>query len=162
MKKVKIPKKLLHDCLWFWFWKCYIRRRDTNEQWYWTCISSWQMLYRLNWQAGHYIPNGSCKYLTWNEDNVHMQSMADNVWKHWNLIRYRENLIKKIWIEKVEELESCKNNIKQWKEYEMLEMINKYKEKAKQLISTKTINVQLEILRYLHDRDTKKRQKLYQ
>jgi len=148
-KKTKLKKKDIKECLWFWFWKLYIRLRDTNSRWYWNCISSWKKLYWAEWQAWHFVPNWSCQYLTWNEDNVHLQSYSDNVMKHWNLLWYEENLIKKIWKSKVEKLKQDKNKIKQWKEYELKELIIEYKNKVFSIIQTKTKKLQKEVLEYI-------------
>lgn len=162
MKKKKLSKTEIKDCLRFRFWKLYIRLRDTDANGYGKCISSWTKLYWTEWQAGHYIPNWSCKCHTWNEDNVHMQSMRDNCILHWNLIWYRDELIKKIWEPKVVALELTKNTLKQWKEWELIEMIKEYREKVIVLTIWKSQKVQKEIHEYVKTKWKKMREILYE
>ena len=88
--------------------------------------------------------------------------MADNVRKHGNFAWYRDSLIRKIGIEKVEELEKNKNIPKQRKERELLDMIRDYKKKARALIPTKSLKVQKEILGYLKVKEHKKWYELYE
>jgi len=159
MKKLK--KKDIKECLWLWFGKLYIRLRDTDKDWYWKCISSWKKLYWTEWQAWHFIPNWSCQYLTWNEININLQSFGDNVMKHWNILWYEDNLIKKIWKEKVEQLKQDKDKIKKWKEYELIEMIQIYRGKVEEIKKTKSKKVQQEIDEYISKYNKKKWAELY-
>jgi len=78
----------------------YIRIRDRGKP----CISSgiaWSELF----QAGHYLATSIRPELRFNEDNVHAQSIRDNLHLHGNLIGYRKGLIDRIGIERVEWLE---------------------------------------------------------
>jgi len=50
-----------------------------------------------------------------------------------HLISYREHLVKDYGEEAVKRLESERHNLKQWKVFELEEMIQKYKAKLKQL-----------------------------
>lgn len=154
-KTKKLSKTEIKECLWFWFGKLYIRLRDTDYDWRGYCISSWTKLYWLDWQAGHYIPNGLCKIHTWNEKNVNLQSFRDNVILHWNVIRYRPSLIAKIGKEDVELLENTKNDLKQRKEYELIEMIQLYRKLVLGRTLIKSERVQQEILEYIKKKEKK-------
>jgi len=55
--------------------------------------------------ASHYMSVGKSKALRFNEDNVHKSCQICNSHLSGNLIEYRPRLIKKIGLEKVEELE---------------------------------------------------------
>jgi len=145
----KLTKTEIKKCLWFWFGKLYIRLRDTNRWWRGNCISSRKRLYRTEWQAGHFIPNGSCKYHTWNEDNVHFQSFSDNVKKYGNVLWYEDELRKKIWDEKVDRLKETKNELKQRKTRELEEMIKMYHDKVYEIVKDKDKKVRDEVDEYI-------------
>ncbi len=162
MKQKKLSKTEINECLRFRFWKLYIRLRDTDKNWRWSCISSWTKLYRTEWQAGHFIPNGSCKKHTRDENNVNLQSYWDNVCKHWNILRYEDSLRIKIWNEYVDYLKSTKNEIRWWKEWELIELIQKFREKTLQRMIIKSKKIQNEILQYIQKYAKKKRQTLYE
>ena len=100
----------------------WIRNRDKNTP----CIScSNPVPKKIN--AGHYISSGKSKFLTFNEDNVHLQCEYCNTYLHGNLIDYRENLIKKIGLEKVEYLEKNRHKTKKYTREELKEIIKIYK-----------------------------------
>ena len=82
----------------------YIRLRDKDQP----CISSGRPL-NTKYDAGHYFSTGSYPELRFHEDNVHGQSVHDNRDKHGNLIDYREGLIKRIGLERVNKLYELKN-----------------------------------------------------
>src|SRR5688500_10309938 len=73
----------------------YIRKRD-DQGGYFTCISCGvpKKLDQMN--AGHYMSAGHNGIVRFNEDNVHGQCVKCNMYEHGNLIRYRENLVRKI------------------------------------------------------------------
>lgn len=116
----------------------FIRLRD-SEDGYGRCISSGQTLIvpSENAQAGHYYSGGNYPQLKFNEDNVHLQGKSDNYFKSGNLLEYRKNLIKKIGIERVEELdriaEQSKRQIFKWNRFYLIEIIETYKTKLKNL-----------------------------
>ena len=132
----------LHKVAKTWFNK-FIRLRDTDELGYGTCISSGQ---RLKYgteecQAGHWFPGGHYKALEFNADNVNLQGKSDNYYKSGAGPMYRINLINKIGHERVEELERIALISKRtpFKEdrFLMIEIIEKYKIKVKELVKTK-------------------------
>ena len=135
----------LHKRAKFYFNK-FIRLRDTDDNGYGTCISSGQSLRygTENAQAGHYIA-GTCRVLEFNEDNVNLQGKSDNYFKSGNQTAYRINLVKKIGAEKVADLEDMflisKRNVSKNDRFLMIEIIEKYKVKVKQLSKNKVGNV---------------------
>ena len=104
----------------------YIRKRDENEP----CISCGYNGNGRQWHAGHYRPSGGNSLLRFNELNIFRQCSICNNHLSGNLVLYRENLIKKIGLEKVEELESM-NTTKRWSKEELQEIIKYYKDKIK-------------------------------
>jgi|TARA_R100000081_G_C4777739_1_gene149588 hypothetical protein len=85
--------------------------------------------------AGHYISSGSCKYLTFHLDNVHLQCEYCNTYLHANLVEYRINLIKKVGLDRVLYLENSRHKTKKYTRQELYEIINKYKKEIKKLKS---------------------------
>ena len=106
----------------------YIRLRDKNTP----CISCRNPVpKKIN--AGHYISSGKSKFLTFNEDNVHLQCEYCNTYLHGNLVEYRINLINKIGIDKVKYLEDQRHVIKKYTRQELIDIIDKYKENIKKM-----------------------------
>jgi len=100
----------------------WIRNRDKNTP----CIScSNPVPKKIN--AGHYIASGKSKYLTFNEDNVHLQCEYCNTHLHGNLVDYRINLITRIGIKRVEYLEDNRHNTIKYTREDLKEIIKKYK-----------------------------------
>ena len=83
--------------------------------------------------AGHYIASGKSKFLTFNEDNVHLQCEYCNTYLHANLVDYRINLINKIGIKKVQYLEENRHKVKKFTRSELVDIIEKYKKKLKKM-----------------------------
>lgn len=160
-KPKKLTKTEIKNCLWFRFWKLYIRLRDTDKDWWWNCISSWKRLYWTKGQAGHFVPNGSSQKHTRDENNVNFQSYWDNVCKYWNLLWYEDALIKKIGKKYVEYLKSTKNEIKQRKEWELQEMIIKYRMAVIILLQDKSDYIKEEVRLYIEKYEKKMRYELY-
>jgi hypothetical protein len=78
----------------------WIRLRDADRP----CISCGRY-HKGQWHAGHFQSVGSEPALRFEPDNVHKQCKPCNTDKHGNLLRYRERLIKRIGLERVEWLE---------------------------------------------------------
>ena len=106
----------------------YIRLRDKGMP----CISC-QNPKPKKINAGHYIASGKSKFLTFNEDNVHLQCEYCNTYKHSNSIDYRINLIKKIGVDRVEYLENNRHKTKKYTREELYEIIDEYKKKIKSI-----------------------------
>lgn len=103
----------LEDRAWQMFAR-FIKLRDTNQYGYGKCIDTNAPIfyYRRNerWcsncDSGHYISR-EIKTIMFNEDNVHAQSIQGNRF-NWTFSNYRENLIIKIGLERVVQLEEEK------------------------------------------------------
>lgn len=107
----------------------YIRLRDRKEP----CISCLCPADALRqFHAGHYKPQGGNSLLRYDERNIHKQCSICNNHKSGNLVPYRENLIKKIGLETVEELESM-NTVKKWSKDELEALIAQFKFKIKEI-----------------------------
>jgi len=102
-KKLKVENKksgAKQGC-WKWF-SLFIRERDKKEN----CISCKKS--RSSYHCGHYIPKSKGEQFYFNEENCNKQCSYCNLFLSGNLAKYRTNLIKKIGLEKVEELEKLK------------------------------------------------------
>lgn len=110
----------------------WIRERD-SEGGYFRCISCDKTKDISQLEAGHYYDRGECDGLRYHENNVHGQCTYCNNFKSSHLVKplYRENLIKKIGLEAVEELDflaaSYKRYGKRWTKFELIDLIVKYK-----------------------------------
>lgn len=85
----------------------YIRLRDADLP----CISC-QRHHKGQYHAGHYRSRGAAPQLRFSEDNVHKQCAPCNNHRSGNISEYRINLVKKIGVEKVDEIESCQDVVK--------------------------------------------------
>jgi len=108
----------------------YVRLRDKDLP----CISCGHSGNR-QFHAGHYKSQGGNASLRFNEDNCHKQCSICNNYKSGNLAQYRINLIKKIGIKRVEDLENNRTT-KSYTVEELKEIIEKYKAKYKELSNT--------------------------
>lgn len=61
-----------------------------------------------NYHAGHYLESGNNPKIRYDEDNIHGQRIDCNYFKGGDSGLYRVNLIKRIGLSRVEELESMK------------------------------------------------------
>jgi len=139
---------VLHDRAVYYFNK-FIRLRDTDSHGYGRCISSGQSLRfgTSNAQAGHYYSAGQYKALEFNEDNVHLQGKSDNYFNSSHAVAYRKNLIRKIGEKRVEQLDfiadASKFKTHKNDRFAMIEIIEKYKKKCKDLAKTKMFEVKI-------------------
>jgi 5-methylcytosine-specific restriction endonuclease McrA len=111
MKRCK-KEKTLKERLWDYF-KMYIYLRDSDENGMCECISCGQVVHysSKNLHAGHFIPKSKGSYFYFNENNVHSQCGKCNCYGSQDTgANYRENLIKKIGLDLVEELEKNKGS----------------------------------------------------
>lgn len=104
----------------------WIRNRDSKDG-YFTDISSGDYLPISQMDAGHFYPVSTSSALRFNEDNVHGESISKNRFDPYHLKVYRENLIKKIGLERVEWLDAHKSRTWKPTKEEMLDIIKKYK-----------------------------------
>ena len=119
-KVFTLPELLLFTQAIFNKW---IRERDK----YTPCISSGIVVETI--QAGHYKPAGSYSGVRFDEINVNGQSVEENCFKGGNEKEYRNGLIARYGLEKVEALEkrAIETRLKKWTRAELTEIINKYK-----------------------------------
>lgn len=110
----------------------FIRLRD-SENGYFTCISCQQTKDNSQLNAGHYLSMGHHQSLRYNEFNTNSQCLKCNMYLSGNLINYRIGLIKKVGLEKVEELESIGSRVHKWDRYSLIFIIETYKQKIKSL-----------------------------
>jgi hypothetical protein len=103
----------------------YIRKRDEKKG----CISCSTKVAE-EFHAGHYIPT-TYQYLRFNEYNVHKQCSKCNTHLRGNQVAYRENLIKKIGLERVLILEADRHKEFNLSIEDLKYLIIKYKELAK-------------------------------
>jgi hypothetical protein len=106
----------------------FIRLRDEKQP----CISCGYAGNNRQWHAGHYRPKGRNSALRFDERNCSKQCSICNNHLSGNLVKYRENLIKKIGSEMVDELEAI-NTPKKWSVEELTQIIAVYKAKVKEL-----------------------------
>jgi hypothetical protein len=107
----------------------YIRIRDKALP----CISCGRY-HNGQWHAGHYRSVGAASQLRFNEDNIHKQCAPCNNHKSGNTIEYRINLVKKIGVDRVENLER-NNTIVKYTIDDAKRIKQEYKEKRKSLQS---------------------------
>ena len=105
----------------------YIRERDKDLP----CISCDKTY--AKWDAGHYLKAEIYTKLIFNEDNVHKQCSYCNLQLAGNLIEYRKGLIKRIGINRVQELEDMADSSRSYKftKDELITLAKNYKLKIK-------------------------------
>lgn len=77
-------------------------------------------------QAGHYMPS-TYSYTRFWLINIHGECISCNCHDPNHLIGYRKNLINKIGLQAVEQLEIDAHKPYKWDRQELLDIINKYK-----------------------------------
>lgn len=106
----------------------YIRARDKDKP----CVSCGYKDGARQIHAGHFRPAGNVAILRFDERNVHAQCSICNNHLSGNLVNYRKELISRIGLDQVEELEAT-NDPKQYTIDEYAEIIKTYKHKLKEL-----------------------------
>ena len=108
----------------------FIRLRDKDQP----CISCGQFKVL---QCGHFFNVGGHDGLRFNEDNANGECAGCNCFDLSHLINYGDNLIERIGIERFQNLKNqakiYKREGHKWTRYELLEMIEKYKAKIREL-----------------------------
>jgi hypothetical protein len=113
-------------------WKVFslwIRNRDTSYLGT-ECYTCGKYFPIKKMHAGHYIAGHRAINL-FNEINCHAQCPMDNIFKHGDPITYREHLVRDYGEEIVKQLEAHRNDFKQWKVFELIDIEKKYKAKLK-------------------------------
>lgn len=145
-KYSKKSYKQLHERAKFWFHK-FIRLRDTDDYGYGNCISKGtRVKYGTEQcQAGHLFAANLFRHLEFDEDNVNVQSKQENYFNSGHEAMYTINLMEKIGAEGVKILQR-KAKMSYQKPYKedrflMIEIIEKYKIKVKQLSKEKMFKI---------------------
>ncbi len=121
-KSLTLPKLLAKAQKVFNAW---IRERDSKEGCF-TCISCFRTLPVDQMNAGHYVPVKGGSALRFNENNVNGECVRCNGFDEFHLVGYRKNLIRKIGIKKVEQLEKMRNDIHKWDRADLNHIIKTY------------------------------------
>lgn len=107
----------------------YIRLRDEGQP----CISCGRPFTAMKKKnAGHYRTTKAAPHLRFNEDNCHLQDEYCNAYLSGNITAYREGLIERIGLERVEALEN-NNETKKYTAEELQQIIANYKQKCKEV-----------------------------
>ena len=113
-----------------WFNR-YIRLRDKGKP----CISCKEY---KKLEAGHFYSAGHYSSLKFNENNVHGQCRYPcNYWLSGNLNHYRINIVERIGVDGLKELDDLaaisKRKVFKWDRFSLIEIIEIYKQKVKKL-----------------------------
>lgn len=140
INKVRIDKNIswYKKILWRWFSQ-YIRLRDSDENGICTCITCGRK-HRWNGgqiDAGHYIPKNKGNAIYFDEQDVNAQCKYCNKYLHGNIGSYIIAIDKKYGPGTATTLELKSREIKSFTIDELIEKINYYKVKTKELLLTK-------------------------
>lgn len=103
----------------------YIRLRDAMPNGYFICISCGRVKPLDQGDAGHYY---SRRHMAtrFDEDNVNCECRFCNRFSSDHLVGYRENLIRKIGVQRFALLEVKHNQVKKWSTWELEQLIKYY------------------------------------
>lgn len=107
----------------------YVRYRDAGLP----CISCNAKLDKDNVNAGHYLPAGYYPAIRYDLKNINNQCIECNHHRGGNRTEYRDGLIKKIGLAEVESLEARRHESRKYSRIEILELIDLYKAKVKEI-----------------------------
>ncbi len=105
----------------------YIRLRDRGKP----CISCGTP-WKENFQACHYVPAGRSNKLRFDEDNVHGGCVRCNLYESGNIRGYRQGLIERIGLVRVEELDAD-HEVRKWTKEDLRELAATYRKKAREI-----------------------------
>lgn len=106
----------------------YCRKRDCRDKGGAACISCLRWYAYEDLQGGHFIPVGSSA-IRFDERNINAQCRRCNHFLSGNQMHYQDNLIKKYGQPVVDGLRAREGITRQWKQWELKELIAEYKEK---------------------------------
>ncbi|GLT13875.1 recombination protein NinG [Vibrio algivorus] len=109
----------------------FIRLRDAGKP----CISCGRYVEIGKLDAGHYRSIGAAPELRFNEDNCHGQCRECNGFKSANKSEYRDSLIEKIGLKRVEEIERY-HSAMNWTIEDICQIEKEYKAKSDVMEST--------------------------
>ena len=107
----------------------YIRKRDSNDDGTFICISCNKTKDVRLMHAGHFHSAGKNEAVRWDELNVSGQCSYCNTFEHGNLLGYREGIIKKYGQKIVDDLEIKRHNKSKMARFEVQLLIEIYKQK---------------------------------
>lgn len=118
----------------------YIRLRDAMPSGTFRCISCGKIKAINQADCGHYHSRIHMS-TRFDEDNCHAECRACNRFSADHLIGYRENLIKKIGLQRVLLLEVKVHETKKWSHFELEQLIKYYKALVEKLQKDKGIRL---------------------
>lgn len=83
-------------------------------------------------QNGHYVTRGN-NHLRYDERNCHPQDYSCNVARKGNYPAYATFMVRTYGADILEQLEDESKQLKQWKDFELIELTKLYKEKTREL-----------------------------
>jgi hypothetical protein len=110
----------------------YIRQRGVSADGLASCVSCGVVRPWKEMQCGHFVSRGK-NSLRFNERNCHVQCPGCNVFKHGNYPSYARFMVEKYGQSILRDLEQESQVMKQWKTYELAEIIETYKDKIAKL-----------------------------
>ena len=114
----------------------YIRLRDSYKGKV-KCPLCWKIMLWRDSQNMHFVKRTYLKYRR-DEENCYAGCKGCNVFLNWNYQKYTMFMIKKFWVERVEQMINDKS-LGCFKEYELAEMCDKYAEKFNEMAKNKQI-----------------------
>lgn len=115
----------------------FAKLRDSDVLWYWECITCWKRVFykKANWWHCISRKNRLTAYL---EENINLQCVGCNKYLSWNYSEYYIKIDEKYWIWTYDRLSKLKWPLDVSVE-RIKEQITIYKQKNKQLLSTKNL-----------------------
>ncbi len=104
----------------------YIRQKYANKSGVVGCVTCPTVGLVKDLQAGHFVP-GRGNSVLFEENNIHPQCVACNVYKHGNLIPYYRFMIKKYGEKEVDRLVRLKDSARKLTNKDLEELITNYK-----------------------------------
>ncbi|MCH9717429.1 MAG: recombination protein NinG [Gammaproteobacteria bacterium] len=110
--------------------QAWVRKRDEGKP----CISCGKLTAE-QWDGSHFFKAEVYRGVVFHENNVNKACSYCNRWLDGNLIRYRENLVCKIGLIEVRELENEADTTrnKKWSRGDLIEIRDRYKKLIKEL-----------------------------
>lgn len=106
----------------------YIRKRDEKLP----CVSCGCEVKPNMAHASHFKPANAYSYLRFDESNVHKSCLRCNLFLSGNLDAYRQAIVDRIGQEELDRLDQP-NQVKNWSNEELKQIISTYKQKIKML-----------------------------
>ena len=131
-KKISLPK-LKKKALDLYAELVKLRAFNEGKLFCYTCMQLLK-LHTSNCQLGHYLSRGAYPGLTFHPDNSRTQCYRCNVHLHGATVEFRERLICEIGIDRVEFMEGERHKQVLWSRSELLDMIESYSQKIKEII----------------------------